>query len=207
MTLFLQWKSGTLHKVLPSPWMSCFAFSLSQTSRMGFKSHHLFAWGGSGTARTRALGDHACYSCCLWIFRRENATHTVHAAAINSQRRAASWGGPGACIGCLPWEVFQDCPPGRTSWDGLGTLGFIFCSAKHPCRTISMFSCDVHNSVYGNEQLWHSFQPVISLFSFQIPVACKSCPCGYVFISRKLLNAKLNERSSPAIAGRPLFSF
>uniref|UniRef100_A0A8C1VZC3 Chromosome 16 open reading frame 87 n=1 Tax=Cyprinus carpio TaxID=7962 RepID=A0A8C1VZC3_CYPCA len=29
----------------------------------------------------------------------------------------------------------------------------------------------------------------------QIPVACKSCPCGYVFISRKLLNAKLNERS------------
>ncbi|XP_051235266.1 UPF0547 protein C16orf87 homolog [Dicentrarchus labrax] len=34
----------------------------------------------------------------------------------------------------------------------------------------------------------------------QIPVACKSCPCGYVFISRKLLNAKLNERSSPAIA-------
>lgn len=31
----------------------------------------------------------------------------------------------------------------------------------------------------------------------QIPVACKSCPCGYVFISRKLLNAKLNERSSP----------
>ncbi|XP_030622373.1 UPF0547 protein C16orf87 homolog isoform X3 [Chanos chanos] len=33
----------------------------------------------------------------------------------------------------------------------------------------------------------------------QIPVACKSCPCGYVFISRKLLNAKLNERSAPAI--------
>ncbi|KAF4110932.1 UPF0547 protein C16orf87 homolog [Onychostoma macrolepis] len=29
----------------------------------------------------------------------------------------------------------------------------------------------------------------------QIPVACKSCPCGYIFISRKLLNAKLNERS------------
>ncbi|KAM9825006.1 UPF0547 protein C16orf87 homolog isoform X2 [Syngnathus typhle] len=29
-----------------------------------------------------------------------------------------------------------------------------------------------------------------------IPVACKSCPCGYVFISRKLLNAKLNECSS-----------
>ncbi|XP_076012420.1 UPF0547 protein C16orf87 homolog isoform X2 [Genypterus blacodes] len=34
----------------------------------------------------------------------------------------------------------------------------------------------------------------------QIPVACKSCPCGYVFISRKLLNAKLNERTSPALA-------
>ncbi|XP_029354008.1 UPF0547 protein C16orf87 homolog isoform X2 [Echeneis naucrates] len=33
----------------------------------------------------------------------------------------------------------------------------------------------------------------------QIPVACKSCPCGFVFISRKLLNAKSNERS-PAIA-------
>ncbi|KAM9319054.1 UPF0547 protein C16orf87 homolog [Pholidichthys leucotaenia] len=33
----------------------------------------------------------------------------------------------------------------------------------------------------------------------QIPVACKSCPCGYVFISRKLLNAKLNERSSSAM--------
>ncbi|XP_060924089.1 UPF0547 protein C16orf87 homolog [Limanda limanda] len=33
----------------------------------------------------------------------------------------------------------------------------------------------------------------------QIPVACKSCPCGFVFISRKLLNAKLTERS-PAIA-------
>uniref|UniRef100_A0A3B3CZW5 Chromosome 16 open reading frame 87 n=1 Tax=Oryzias melastigma TaxID=30732 RepID=A0A3B3CZW5_ORYME len=26
----------------------------------------------------------------------------------------------------------------------------------------------------------------------QIPVACKSCPCGYVFISRKLLNARLS---------------
>ncbi|XP_035250852.1 UPF0547 protein C16orf87 homolog [Anguilla rostrata] len=33
----------------------------------------------------------------------------------------------------------------------------------------------------------------------QIPVACKSCPCGYVFISRKLLNAKLSERSSSGI--------
>lgn len=36
----------------------------------------------------------------------------------------------------------------------------------------------------------------------QIPVACKSCTCGYVFISRKLLNAKLSERSSPAIADK-----
>ncbi|XP_062845714.1 UPF0547 protein C16orf87 homolog [Trichomycterus rosablanca] len=27
----------------------------------------------------------------------------------------------------------------------------------------------------------------------QIPVACKSCPCGYVFISRKLLNDKLSD--------------
>uniref|UniRef100_A0A3B5KYF7 UPF0547 domain-containing protein n=1 Tax=Xiphophorus couchianus TaxID=32473 RepID=A0A3B5KYF7_9TELE len=36
----------------------------------------------------------------------------------------------------------------------------------------------------------------------QIPVACKSCPCGYVFISRKLLNAKLSECSSPAITDK-----
>ncbi|XP_039208398.1 UPF0547 protein C16orf87 homolog [Crotalus tigris] len=28
----------------------------------------------------------------------------------------------------------------------------------------------------------------------QVPVACKSCPCGYIFISRKLLNAKRSER-------------
>lgn len=33
----------------------------------------------------------------------------------------------------------------------------------------------------------------------QIPVACKSCPCGYVFISRKLLTARLNERA-PGLA-------
>lgn len=37
------------------------------------------------------------------------------------------------------------------------------------------------------------------LFS-QVPVACKSCPCGYIFISRKLLHAKRAERSPP-IAG------
>ncbi|XP_010777150.1 UPF0547 protein C16orf87 homolog [Notothenia coriiceps] len=42
----------------------------------------------------------------------------------------------------------------------------------------------------------------VSCLTLQIPVACKSCPCGYVFISRKLLNAKLNERSSPAIADK-----
>ncbi|XP_070764370.1 UPF0547 protein C16orf87 homolog isoform X1 [Enoplosus armatus] len=36
----------------------------------------------------------------------------------------------------------------------------------------------------------------------QIPVACKTCPCGFVFISRKLLNGKLNERSTPAIADK-----
>ncbi|NXD39042.1 CE087 protein, partial [Copsychus sechellarum] len=34
------------------------------------------------------------------------------------------------------------------------------------------------------------------LFS-QVPVACKSCPCGYIFISRKLLHAKRAERSPP----------
>ncbi|XP_024607794.1 UPF0547 protein C16orf87 homolog [Neophocaena asiaeorientalis asiaeorientalis] len=28
-----------------------------------------------------------------------------------------------------------------------------------------------------------------------VPVACKSCPCGYIFISRKLLNAKHPEKS------------
>ncbi|XP_050759841.1 UPF0547 protein C16orf87 homolog isoform X2 [Gymnogyps californianus] len=31
----------------------------------------------------------------------------------------------------------------------------------------------------------------------QVPVACKSCPCGYIFISRKLLHAKRTERSPP----------
>ncbi|MXQ86421.1 hypothetical protein E5288_WYG003007 [Bos mutus] len=28
-----------------------------------------------------------------------------------------------------------------------------------------------------------------------VPVACKSCPCGYIFISRKLLNAKHPEKA------------
>ncbi|XP_043937831.1 UPF0547 protein C16orf87 homolog [Protopterus annectens] len=30
----------------------------------------------------------------------------------------------------------------------------------------------------------------------QVPVACKSCPCGFVFISRRLLNAKQAEKLS-----------
>ncbi|XP_047567353.1 histone-lysine N-methyltransferase SETMAR-like [Lutra lutra] len=30
----------------------------------------------------------------------------------------------------------------------------------------------------------------------QVPVACKSCPCGYVFINRKLLKVKCSEKSS-----------
>ncbi|XP_029464326.1 UPF0547 protein C16orf87 homolog isoform X2 [Rhinatrema bivittatum] len=32
----------------------------------------------------------------------------------------------------------------------------------------------------------------------QVPVACKSCPCGYIFISRKLLHAKQAQRTSHA---------
>uniref|UniRef100_A0A8V0ZXE0 C16orf87 homolog n=1 Tax=Gallus gallus TaxID=9031 RepID=A0A8V0ZXE0_CHICK len=32
---------------------------------------------------------------------------------------------------------------------------------------------------------------------WEVPVACKSCPCGYIFISRKLLHAKRAERSPP----------
>ncbi|XP_062442570.1 UPF0547 protein C16orf87 homolog isoform X1 [Rhea pennata] len=31
----------------------------------------------------------------------------------------------------------------------------------------------------------------------EVPVACKSCPCGYIFISRKLLHAKRAERLPP----------
>ncbi|XP_069463164.1 UPF0547 protein C16orf87 homolog [Ambystoma mexicanum] len=30
----------------------------------------------------------------------------------------------------------------------------------------------------------------------QVPVACKSCPCGFIFISRKLLHAKHKDQSS-----------
>ncbi|XP_061450234.1 UPF0547 protein C16orf87 homolog isoform X2 [Rhineura floridana] len=36
----------------------------------------------------------------------------------------------------------------------------------------------------------------------QVPVACKSCPCGYIFISRKLLNAKRSERLPPCSESR-----
>ncbi|XP_048211641.1 UPF0547 protein C16orf87 homolog isoform X1 [Perognathus longimembris pacificus] len=32
----------------------------------------------------------------------------------------------------------------------------------------------------------------------QVPVACKSCPCGYIFISRKLLNARHSEKLPPS---------
>nr|XP_031314382.1 histone-lysine N-methyltransferase SETMAR-like [Camelus dromedarius] len=31
----------------------------------------------------------------------------------------------------------------------------------------------------------------------QVPVACKSCPCGYVFINRKYLKMKQSEKSAP----------
>ncbi|XP_046539330.1 histone-lysine N-methyltransferase SETMAR-like isoform X1 [Equus quagga] len=31
----------------------------------------------------------------------------------------------------------------------------------------------------------------------EVPVACKTCPCGYVFINRKLLKIKHSEKSSP----------
>ncbi|XP_045842696.1 UPF0547 protein C16orf87 homolog [Meles meles] len=31
----------------------------------------------------------------------------------------------------------------------------------------------------------------------QVPVACKSCPCGCIFINRKLLKVKHSEKSSP----------
>nr|XP_058901661.1 UPF0547 protein C16orf87 homolog isoform X1 [Kogia breviceps] len=35
----------------------------------------------------------------------------------------------------------------------------------------------------------------------QVPVACKSCPCGYVFINRKPLKIKHSEKSSPFTGG------
>ncbi|XP_040185408.1 UPF0547 protein C16orf87 homolog isoform X2 [Lithobates pipiens] len=36
----------------------------------------------------------------------------------------------------------------------------------------------------------------------QVPVACKSCPCGYIFISRKLLHARQTERIHPTSENR-----
>ncbi|XP_063802084.1 UPF0547 protein C16orf87 homolog isoform X2 [Pseudophryne corroboree] len=36
----------------------------------------------------------------------------------------------------------------------------------------------------------------------QVPVACKSCPCGYIFISRKLLHARQTERLTPTSENR-----
>ncbi|XP_063294772.1 UPF0547 protein C16orf87 homolog isoform X1 [Pelobates fuscus] len=36
----------------------------------------------------------------------------------------------------------------------------------------------------------------------QVPVACKSCPCGYIFISRKLLHARQSERLPQASENR-----
>ncbi|XP_059941093.1 UPF0547 protein C16orf87 homolog [Mesoplodon densirostris] len=35
----------------------------------------------------------------------------------------------------------------------------------------------------------------------QVPVACKSCSCGYVFINRKLVKIKHSEKSSPFTGG------
>lgn len=51
------------------------------------------------------------------------------------------------------------------------------------------------------QEFCHNLKWSEMLFFFsQVPVACKSCPCGYIFISRKLLHAKRAERSPP-IAG------
>ncbi|XP_069822307.1 UPF0547 protein C16orf87 homolog isoform X1 [Dendropsophus ebraccatus] len=36
----------------------------------------------------------------------------------------------------------------------------------------------------------------------QVPVACKSCPCGYIFISRKLLHGRQAERVHPTSENR-----
>lgn len=132
--------------------------------------------------------------------------------------RAAGWGGSGICIGYLPWEVFQVCPSGRTTLGRTQDLGW---SWDPPGRAGGHVQgeCSCSNRLLDRLDLYFTVQHILSdspnlvyvtpanqLVSFQIPVACKSCPCGYVFISRKLLNAKLNERSSPAIAGRPFLS-
>ncbi|XP_077144801.1 UPF0547 protein C16orf87 homolog isoform X1 [Ranitomeya variabilis] len=36
----------------------------------------------------------------------------------------------------------------------------------------------------------------------QVPVACKSCPCGFIFISRKLLHGRQTERMPPTSENR-----
>ncbi|XP_071973314.1 UPF0547 protein C16orf87 homolog isoform X1 [Engystomops pustulosus] len=36
----------------------------------------------------------------------------------------------------------------------------------------------------------------------QVPVACKSCPCGYIFISRKLLHGRQTDRVPPTSENR-----
>ncbi|XP_064130191.1 myosin light chain kinase 3 isoform X4 [Loxodonta africana] len=66
---------------------------------------------------------------------------------------------------------------------------------KVKMATKSCPECDQQASVENvvPEHLSHD------AFHFQrVPVACKSCPCGYIFISRKLLNAKHSEKSSPS---------
>lgn len=119
-----------------------------------------------------------------------------------------------------PGRCFRSVPPvgppwgGPRTWDGLGTLleeRGDMSGENVPAQTDSWMDwiyislCNIFSLIL---QTWSmsSPTPANQLVSFQIPVACKSCPCGYVFISRKLLNAKLNERSSPAIAGRPFLS-
>uniref|UniRef100_A0A8I5P3E3 Chromosome 16 open reading frame 87 n=4 Tax=Catarrhini TaxID=9526 RepID=A0A8I5P3E3_PAPAN len=48
--------------------------------------------------------------------------------------------------------------------------------------------------LYSTEQL----KSIQRSKGIRVPVACKSCPCGYIFISRKLLNAKHSEKSPPS---------
>ncbi|XP_053557891.1 UPF0547 protein C16orf87 homolog isoform X2 [Bombina bombina] len=44
-----------------------------------------------------------------------------------------------------------------------------------------------------------------SVGACEVPVACKSCPCGYIFISRKLLHAKQTGRRPPTLENRSDF--
>ncbi|XP_077144802.1 UPF0547 protein C16orf87 homolog isoform X2 [Ranitomeya variabilis] len=37
---------------------------------------------------------------------------------------------------------------------------------------------------------------------YWVPVACKSCPCGFIFISRKLLHGRQTERMPPTSENR-----